>query len=94
MRDILFEQRDALGVITLNRPGKLNAFQTGMARQLDEALSRLASSAETRVILIRAEGTYFSAGGDVDFFKETVAAGPEAAQQAFLARRPAHFSGR
>lgn len=83
MRDILFEQRDALGVITLNRPGKLNAFQTGMARQLDEALSRLASSAETRAILIRAEGTYFSAGGDVDFFKETVAAGPEAAQQAF-----------
>ena len=85
MRDILFEQRDALGVITLNRPGKLNAFQTGMARQLDEALSRLASSAETRVILIRAEGNFLASAASHDFHEGL---------QAFLTRRPAHFSGR
>ncbi|HEX5276817.1 MAG TPA: enoyl-CoA hydratase-related protein [Fluviicoccus sp.] len=83
MSDILYEQRDGLGVITLNRPGKLNAFDTGMARQLQHALITLTERDDLRAILIRAEGHYFSAGGDLGFFRETLAADHDAAQQAF-----------
>lgn len=83
MNDILYEQRDGLGVTTLNRPRKLNAFNTDMARQLHETLITLSSHNDVRAILIRAEGSYFSAGGDLSFFRETLASDSATAQQAF-----------
>lgn len=83
MSDILYEQRGGLGVITLNRPGKLNAFHTGMARQLHQALITLSDRDDVRAVLIRAEGHYFSAGGDLGFFREALASGGDGAQQAF-----------
>ena len=83
MSDILYEQRNGLGVITLNRPRQLNAFHTGMARQLHQALLCLTEAAAVRTILIRAEGPYFCAGGDLSFFRETLAVDHDVAQQAF-----------
>jgi 2-(1,2-epoxy-1,2-dihydrophenyl)acetyl-CoA isomerase len=83
MNAILCEQRDGLGVITLNRPRQLNAFHTGMARQLQQALLTLTETMAVRAILIRAEGPYFCAGGDLGFFRETLAADHDTAQQAF-----------
>lgn len=83
MNDIFCEKRDRLGIISLNRPGRLNAFHTGMAEQLLQGLLSLTEGAAVRAILIRAEGTYFCAGGDLGFFRETLATDHDTAQQAF-----------
>src|SRR5690242_14730030 len=64
--DILFEQRGAAGVVTLNRPQALNAVTHGMVRTLRAALERwVADPAITRVIITAAPGRAFSAGGDI-----------------------------
>ena len=77
------ELRDGLGIVTLQRPDRLNALHTPMARQLGEAVRDLAAEPGARALLIRADGPYFTAGGDVGFFRDALADGPEAAQTAF-----------
>lgn len=83
MNDILLTVRDGLAVITLNRPGTLNAFHTAMALALRDALNSVAANPDIRAVLIRAEGSYFSAGGDLGFFREALAAGASETQHAF-----------
>src|SRR6185312_8265489 len=64
--DILFEQRGAAGVMTLNRPQALNAVTHGMVVAIRAALEQWANEpAITRVIIIAAPGRAFSAGGDI-----------------------------
>jgi enoyl-CoA hydratase len=64
--DILFEQRGAAGLVTLNRPKALNALTRAMALALHEQLRRWAGDpAVTRVVVTAAGGRAFSAGGDL-----------------------------
>ena len=64
MSSILFEIKDQVGVITLNRPGKLNAFDGEMALLMQEQLDRCTSD-EIRCVLITGAGKGFSAGQDL-----------------------------
>jgi enoyl-CoA hydratase/carnithine racemase len=52
-------------VFTFNRPDKFNAFTRDMLAALAAAVEAYADNADLRVMLIRAEGKYFSAGMDV-----------------------------
>jgi enoyl-CoA hydratase len=60
-------ERDDEGVLTftLNRPAKLNAVTGEMVVGLQAAVRDLADSDETRVLVIAAEGRYFTAGADI-----------------------------
>src|SRR5689334_18947940 len=64
MSSILFEIREKVAVITLNRPDKLNAFNREMAlllqRQLDDCISK-----EVRAVYLTGAGKGFSAGQDL-----------------------------
>lgn len=51
--------------ITLNRPGKRNAFSPDLREALYTALQSALASRETRVVILQAEGGHFSAGGDI-----------------------------
>ena len=54
------------GVLTLNRPEKLNALSTGMIGELGAALDALESDAEVRVVVLRGAGERaFAAGADI-----------------------------
>lgn len=65
MSEILFEaQDDGIGVITLNRPGKRNAFNTQMRRELFDLLRDNRLQSLTAVVL-RANGPSFCAGADL-----------------------------
>src|SRR5215213_11607059 len=57
-------------VITLDRPEKLNAFAGHMRRDLAEALERVASATDVRVIIITGAGRGFCAGADVNYMAE------------------------
>jgi enoyl-CoA hydratase/carnithine racemase len=59
--------RDAVATITLNRPGKLNAFSGTMREDLLAALRACDADDAVRVVVITGAGRAFCAGGDVEF---------------------------
>ncbi|NEU13124.1 enoyl-CoA hydratase/isomerase family protein [Methylobacterium sp. BTF04] len=64
--DILFEQRGAAGLVTLNRPRALNALTPVMIAVLHTQLEAWAQDDDvTRVVVRGASGRAFCAGGDV-----------------------------
>jgi 2-(1,2-epoxy-1,2-dihydrophenyl)acetyl-CoA isomerase len=65
MSSILFEIRDHIAFITLNRPEKLNAFNREMAMLLQNRLDECASLHEIRAVYITGAGKGFSAGQDL-----------------------------
>jgi 2-(1,2-epoxy-1,2-dihydrophenyl)acetyl-CoA isomerase len=62
---ILFEVKDSIGFITLNRPEKYNAFNREMALLLQEKLDACKSS-EVRCVYLTGSGKAFSAGQDLE----------------------------
>lgn len=64
MSSILFEIRNAVGYITLNRPEKLNSFNREMALQLQDVLAQCQSD-DVRCVFITGAGKGFSAGQDL-----------------------------
>ena len=64
MSSILFEIKDSIGFITLNRPDKLNSFNREMALLLQDALDKCKDKA-VRCVYITGAGKGFSAGQDL-----------------------------
>src|SRR6478672_6874569 len=64
MSSILFEIKDSIGFITLNRPDKLNSFNREMALLMQEKLDACKSK-EVRCVYITGAGKGFSAGQDL-----------------------------
>jgi 2-(1,2-epoxy-1,2-dihydrophenyl)acetyl-CoA isomerase len=62
---IRYESSGGIARITLNRPERLNSFTTKMHGELREALLRVASGGEARVLLLTGEGRAFCAGQDL-----------------------------
>ena len=65
MSSILFEIKNNIGFITLNRPDKLNAFNKEMALLVQNKLDECASLKEVRCVYITGAGKGFSAGQDL-----------------------------
>jgi enoyl-CoA hydratase/carnithine racemase len=80
---------DGIGRITLNRPERMNAVTTELARQLEDALSELSRDAAVNVIIIRGAGKNFCAGGDVAEVERLRSAGPKPLRTLFDAFRRA-----
>jgi enoyl-CoA hydratase/carnithine racemase len=67
------ELESPLAWITINRPDKHNAFSTSMWEALVEAIHALEANSDVRVILLKGAGEKaFSAGADIDGFREKV----------------------
>ncbi len=64
MSSILFEIKNEIGFITLNRPEKLNSFNREMALLMQEKLDACISN-EVRCVFITGAGKAFSAGQDL-----------------------------
>ncbi|MFP4445234.1 MAG: enoyl-CoA hydratase/isomerase family protein [Desulfosudaceae bacterium] len=78
-RDLIVEQRDRIGVLTLNRPEKRNALTPQLLVELHLALEKWSENKAVRVIVIRGGGNRaFSAGYDVSALPVDVT--PEAAE--------------
>ena len=65
MPSILFERKDSIAVITLNRPEKYNAFNREMALLMQEKLEECKNK-EIRCVYITGAGKAFSSGQDLD----------------------------
>jgi enoyl-CoA hydratase/carnithine racemase len=64
-REITYEVAGGTATITLNRPDRLNAFTTAMARQLVAAFDRADADDAVRVVLLTGAGRGFCAGADL-----------------------------
>ena len=64
-QNILFELRDGVARLTLNRPDRLNSFNVDMHREVHDALGGLAKDANARVLVLTGAGRGFCAGQDL-----------------------------
>ena len=71
-QNVLLDVGDGIGVLTLNRPEKLNAFAGEMRREVADALDALEADPDVRVIVITGAGRGFCAGADVGYMAELV----------------------
>ena len=61
-----------IGTMTLNRPDSLNSMSATLIGEMVEAFAWLADLAQLRALIITGAGNAFSAGGDVNTFKDGV----------------------
>ena len=66
MKPVLTERRDAVGIVTLNRPEKRNALDLTMRAAISEAVRELDADASVRVIIITGGEKVFAAGADLN----------------------------
>jgi len=71
MSDLLYEVKDKIATITLNRPDKLNAFTGPMIDGWAQALAEAQADDSVNVIVVTGAGRAFCAGGDVGRMRET-----------------------
>ncbi|MDQ3507205.1 MAG: enoyl-CoA hydratase/isomerase family protein, partial [Actinomycetota bacterium] len=62
---IVFEKKDGVATIALDRPDRLNAFDGTMHEELYVALEDVENDEEIRCVVLRGEGRGFSAGADL-----------------------------
>ena len=74
---IATEVRGAVGVVTLDRPGRHNAFDEGMIRDLTGALLAMEADRSVRIVVLSARGKSFCAGGDLEWMKRAAGYGDE-----------------
>ncbi|OYV00883.1 MAG: 2-(1,2-epoxy-1,2-dihydrophenyl)acetyl-CoA isomerase [Burkholderiales bacterium PBB5] len=63
--NILFDSRDGIARLTLNRPDKLNSFNVAMHEEVREALAGVAANRSLRVLVLTGAGRGFCAGQDL-----------------------------
>ena len=63
--ELIVEQEEALAILRLNRPERLNALGGEMLPALDREVRRLAADPAVRAIMITGQGRAFCAGGDI-----------------------------
>ena len=63
--NIIYERREAVAYITLNRPDKLNALNPALIAEFREALEVVEADTEVRVAILTGAGRAFSAGFDI-----------------------------
>ena len=62
---VLYEVDEKVGIITLNRPDKLNAISGELQSALTDAFTKAEADPATSIVLLRANGRSFCAGYDI-----------------------------
>ncbi len=88
-REILYEVKDHVATITLNRPEKLNAWTQVMEQEVRAAMGAAAADDAVRTIVVTGAGRGFCAGADLDRMKASL----ESGKRGTLARHEAATDG-
>jgi enoyl-CoA hydratase/carnithine racemase len=70
---LLYEVKDGIATLTLNRPDRLNALGGTLREDLYDAVTRAGADPEVRVMVITGAGKGFCSGGDVKAMGEAKA---------------------
>ena len=89
MADVLTVATEGqVALLTLNRPGKLNALSNELLAAITAALDGIELDPAVRAVVITGAGRAFSAGADIAAFRRHMEAGPAEAIAHFM--RPGH----
>jgi len=64
--EILYTTDGAVGFLTLNNPGKVNALSKKMIGEMTDALTKVSGDESIKVVIVRAEGKHFCAGHNLE----------------------------
>ena len=67
---LLYDLKDGVATLTLNRPERLNALGDTLRDDLQDAVTRASGDPEVRVIIVTGAGKGFCSGGDVKAMSE------------------------
>lgn len=62
---VRYERREAVALITINRPDAMNAFTSELSHSLQQAIEQAHEDEAVRVVVLTGEGRSFSAGADL-----------------------------
>lgn len=92
--DLIYEVRDRVAVLTLNRPEKLNAWTGAMEKSLKRAIASAVDDDEVRAIVVTGAGRGFCAGADMGILQGIKADQPQEREFAKAAREESfNFAG-
>src|SRR5271168_365129 len=84
---VLCESHNAVAILTLNCPEKLNALNYALVDRLKEPLDAIERDSDIRAVILTGAGDRaFSAGADITEFSETLRQGADAAVRTFVWR--------
>ena len=84
---VIYEQRDRIAILTLNRPEKLNAINYAMNDCLLMLLEKIEADASLGAVILTGAGDRaFSAGGDIHEFTRSIRRGADEAVRDFCRR--------
>jgi enoyl-CoA hydratase/carnithine racemase len=72
---VIYEVRDRVAVVTLNRPDKLNAMTAQMGAELGDAMAGADGDDDVRAVVVTGAGPAFCAGADLGSGERFGAAG-------------------
>ncbi len=67
---VLYEVKERIGYLTLNRPEKRNALNFELVAALKEAFTRAENDPGVKVVVLRANGEAFCAGADLAYLQQ------------------------
>ncbi len=62
---VLYEERDSIAIITLNRPEKLNTLTNSVIQGVADGIDTATRSRSVRAVILRGQGRVFTAGYDL-----------------------------
>lgn len=67
LKNLLFEENEGIGIITINRPEKLNALNKKVLSELKDVFERVRSDEKIKVVIMTGSGEKaFAAGADIN----------------------------
>src|SRR5882672_12037036 len=70
MELVLYEVKERIGYITLNRPEKRNALSHELVAELKEAFAKAEDDLSVKVVVLQANGDAFCAGADLAYLQQ------------------------
>lgn len=67
---LLTEIDQNVGIITLNRPERRNAFDASLVKSLHQALEAMANTPDVRILVLSSSGKFFCGGADLHAMQE------------------------
>jgi enoyl-CoA hydratase/carnithine racemase len=77
-QDLLYEVKDRVALVTLNRPDALNAYTAAMGLSLKQAVADAVADAAVRVIVLTGASRGFCAGADINLLQKITPGGASA----------------
>lgn len=65
MKNLKYEEKEKVGIITLNRPETRNALSLELLQELEDLIGKISRERRVRVVVVKGEGKAFSSGHDL-----------------------------